>query len=164
MVRHCGWLLTRFQVKPSARTAFSSNYGREYKRGVLEFPEQTLYHVAESTGTVPLVGKLMPRWLLGVWVGKTEQAAEHLLLTVEGVKKARSVRRVTEDCRWKPGVLELVKGLPWDPAETGKHALDEPSPTLTATSKRMYITRAMVIEKGPTPGCSGCAGTERAHS
>ena len=50
MVRHCGWLLTRFQMKATGRTALCSKMGREYKREVVEFARQVLFYISESSG------------------------------------------------------------------------------------------------------------------
>ena len=61
MVRHCGWLLTRFQMKATGRTAYCSRMGREFRREIVEFAEQVLFHISESSGPGATVGKLMPR-------------------------------------------------------------------------------------------------------
>ena len=50
MVRHCGWLLTRFQMKATGRAAYCSRMGREYRREIVEFAEQVLFHISESSG------------------------------------------------------------------------------------------------------------------
>ena len=96
MVRHCGWLLTRFQMKATGRTAYCSRMGREYRSETVEFAEQKLFHISESSGPGATVGKLMPRWDLGVWVGKINDSDEHVLLTPFGSKRARSIRRLPE--------------------------------------------------------------------
>ena len=74
MVRHCGWLLTRFQIKATSRTAFCSKMGREYKREIAEFAEQRLFYMSESSGPGATVGKLMPRWDLGILSGRSPRA------------------------------------------------------------------------------------------
>ena len=109
MVRHCGWLLTRFQMKATGRTASCSKTGREYKR---EFAEQVLFHNSESSGPGATVGKLMPRWDLGVWVGKINDSDEHVLLTPFGSKRARGIRRLPETSKWNADFLRTVRGLP----------------------------------------------------
>ena len=96
MVRHCGRLLTRFQMKATGRTAYCSRMGREYRSEIVEFAEQVLFHISESSGPGATVGKLMPRWDLGVWVGKINDSDEHVLLTPFGSKRARSIKRLPE--------------------------------------------------------------------
>ena len=100
MVRHCGWLLTRFQMKATGRTANCSRMGREYRREIVDFAEQVLFHISESSGLGATVGKLMPRRDLGVRVGKVNDSNEHILLTPLRSKRARSIRRLPETSRW----------------------------------------------------------------
>eukprot|EP00959_Pyramimonas_sp_CCMP1952_P268449 5612883-Pyramimonas_sp.AAC.1 len=45
-------------------------------------------------------GNLDQKWARGVWVGKAPLTDEHLVLTVDGVKKARSVHRLPVDERY----------------------------------------------------------------
>ena len=52
MVRHCGWLLTRFQMKATGRTAYYSRVGAEFRREIVEFAEQVLFPISESSGPV----------------------------------------------------------------------------------------------------------------
>ena len=160
MVRHCGWLLTRFQMKSTGRTAYCSRMGREYRREIVEFAEQVLFHISESSGPGATVGKLMTRWDLGVWVGKINDSDEHVLLTPFGSKRARSIRRLPQTSKWNSDFLKTVRGLPWNPMET---EVEKVTTVDIGKARRLYITRAMVVESGETPGCLGCTGIHKFH-
>ena len=105
MVRHCGWLLNRLQMKATGRTTYCSRMGREYRREIVEFAEQVLFHISESSGPRATVGKLIPRWDLGVWIGKIHDSDEHILLMPFGSKRARSIRRLSETSKWNAVLL-----------------------------------------------------------
>ena len=80
--------------------------GREYRREIVEFAEQVLFHISESSGPEPLSESS-----LGVWIGKINDSGEHILLTLFGSKRARSIRRLPETSKWNTGFLQTVRGL-----------------------------------------------------
>ena len=163
MVRHCGWILTRVQLKADGSTARQRRTGKAYKREVAEFGGQVLFHLpTEEAGR--LRPKSMPRWDLGVWVGKTDLADDHILLTVDGTRKSRSIKRVPEENKWRPEFLALVRGRPWNAAEDPEKEYSHQGPVYTFKHRRMYITRAMIGEHHSTPGCRACEGLAPAHS
>ena len=160
MVRHCGWLLTRFQMKATGRTAYYSRVGAEYRREIVEFAEQVLFPFSESSGPGATVGKLMPRWDLGVWVGKINDSDEHVLLTPFGSKRATGIRGLPERSKWNSDFLKTVRGLPWNPMET---EVEKVTTVDIGKARRLYITKAMVVESGETLGCLGCTGIQKFH-
>ena len=161
MVRHCGWLLTPIPNEGhTGRTAYCSRMGREYRREIVEFAEQVLFHISESSGPGATVGKLMPRLDLAVWVGKINDSDEHMLLTPLGSKRARSIRRLPETSKWNQDFLRTVRGLPWNPMET---EVEKVTTVDIGKARRLYTTRAMVVESGETPGCLGCTGIQKFH-
>ena len=159
MVRHCRWLLTSFQMKTTGRTAYCSRMGKEYRREIFEFAEQVLFRISESSGPGATVWKLMPRWDLGVWVGKVNDSDEHVLLTPFGSRRSRSIRRLPETSKWNADFL-TVRGVPWNPMEA---EVEKVSTVDIGKSRRLHITRAMITESGQTPGCFGCMGVQEAH-
>ena len=60
------------------------------------------------------LAKGVPRWVHGVFVGKTEGSDEHIVLTPVGAQTFRTVRRLPESSRHSLHSLESVAGLPWD--------------------------------------------------
>ena len=134
--------------------------GREYRRDIVEFAEQVLIHISESSRAGATVGKLMLRWDLGVWVGKINDSDEHVLLTPFGSKRARSIRRLPETSKWNSDFLQTVRELPWNPMET---EVEKVTTVDIGKARRLYITRAMVVESGETLGCLGRTGTQKFH-
>ena len=160
MVRHCGWLFTRFQMKATGRTAFCSKTGRGYKHEIVEFGDLVLFHISESSGPGAKVGKHMPRWVLSVCVGKINDGDEHVLLTLFGSKRARSIRRLPETSKWNADFLQTFRAIPWNPMET---EVEKVTTVDIGKPWRLCITRAMITESGQTPGCLGCMGVQKFH-
>ncbi|CAK0793479.1 unnamed protein product [Prorocentrum cordatum] len=153
-VRHAAWSLTRFQVKSDGRTPYVRIFGKAYGGEVLPFGERVMYKYT----AVPS-GNLDQKWAHGVWVGKAPLTDEHLVLTVDGVKKARSVHRLPVDERYVKEELAKVKGLPWNgTASDLKAPIVSQQDQGPSGHRRLYLTRAIVQKYGATPGCSGCAG------
>ena len=127
-------------MKATGRTAYCSRMGREYRREIVEFAEQVLF-----LGPGATVGKLMPRWDLGIWNGEISDSDEHTLLTTFGSKQARSIRRLPETSKWNSDFLKTVRGLPWNPMET---EVEKVTTVDIGKARRLYSTRAMVIVSG----------------
>ena len=109
LIRHAAWSLTRFQVKNDARTAFVRVFGKAYTSQVLPFGERVMYkYTAVPTGI------LDQRCGHGTWVGKAPMTDEHIILTENGVQKARSLHRVPPEERFMISELKKVRGLPWN--------------------------------------------------
>ena len=58
-------------------------------------------------------GNLDQRWGHGIWVGKAPMTDEHIILTENGVQKARSLHRVPPEDWFVISELKKVRGLPW---------------------------------------------------
>ena len=95
LIRHAAWSLTIFQVKNDGRTAFVRVFGKAYTSQVLPFGERVMYKYT----AVP-TGNLDQRWGHGIWVGKAPMTDEHIILTENGVQKARSLHRVPPEERF----------------------------------------------------------------
>ena len=96
------------------------------------------------------------RWSQGLWLGKVEASDEHIVGQGARVYKTRTVRRQPEDKRWSLEAVDALRALPWGEAGQVTDA--------ARTTKRRYITRAVVDLHGATEGCRGCAGTAKRHS
>ena len=70
VVRHAAWLITRFVVRPSGRTAYEALRGRAYRSKLVEIGERVF---AKKPGDSQNVTKLDSRWEAGIWVGKTDE-------------------------------------------------------------------------------------------
>ena len=102
----------------------------------------------------------MPRWDLGVWVGKINDSDEHVLLTPFGSKRATSIRGLPERSKWNSDFLKTVRGLLRNPMET---EVEKVTTVDIGKARRLYITKAMVVESGETLGCLGCTGIQKFH-
>ena len=139
-------------MKNDGRTAFVLVFGKAYASQVLPFGERVMYKYT----AVP-TGNLDQRWGHGIWVGKAPMTHEHIILTGNGVQKARSLHRVPHEETFVVSELKKVRGLPWNGrAENFK------ATTVTRQGKsghrRVHLTSKVVARHGATPGCSGCVG------
>ena len=96
---------------------------------------------------------------MGLFVGKAERSNEYLLLTSEGLGRSNAVRRCADGERFEAALVEEVRGYPWNP-----HELALPANKGTGADRyvraedacKLYVTKKMVTEKGPTKGCPRC--------
>ena len=88
---HC-----RYNVKNKTSTPFRVINGYDYVRPICGFGETVHYRIARDPK------KTQPRFELGLWVGRTEGADEHIVLTSGGVVLTRDVRRLAEDRQHEP--------------------------------------------------------------
>ena len=89
LIRDAAWSLTRFQVKNDGRTAFVLFGRKAYTSQVLPFRERVMYKY-----TALPTGNLDQRWSHGIWVVKAPMTGDHIIVTENGVQKARSLHRV----------------------------------------------------------------------
>ena len=154
LIRHAGWLLTRYNVRASGRTPYKAVKGREYGGDIAEFGEQVYLKEPGLTHA-----KMDDRWSeLGTWLGKTDKGDEHIIALSKGVvKTSRSIRRSTPKERWNKTVVFEIQATPWEPII--KHAnLRDYAP------RRRYITLNELVQHGASPNCRSCAGDGGAHS
>lgn len=91
------------------------------------------------------------------------------MLTEEGVKKARTVKRVSKPLRWDAAMLAKVRGSPWDPQGRNMDKIIAMKEKLDPGQIRgVYITEARMKKYGRTKGCPGCYpdddGDRKVHS
>ena len=159
MVRHAGWLCTRYGIKHDGRTAYERLRGRTYKGEVVEFGEVVLFRISNQN-----LRKLEDRWSCGVWLGKSLSNDEHFVATANGIQRCRSVRRRVEAKRFDPTFVLRMVGTPWQPRGTPERTPDAPGRPLPAgrlegvvpKPRGVYITVERQIKHGRTPGCPGC--------
>ena len=150
--------LTKFQVKNDRRTALLRVSGEAYT-SQLPFGERMMYeHTAMPTDN------LNQRWEHGIWIGEAPMTDECIILTENGIQKARSLHRVTPKEKFLISVLEKAREFPWnDVAENLKSAIEMRQDQGSSGHRRMRPTIKIVMRIGATPGCSGCAGS-RSHT
>ena len=155
--RHASWTIVRCQVKSNGKTAYFSMRNREYTNPIPPFGECVEFKVITED-------KYEPRWLPGVWVGRVDQTDEDILLTVDGVKFSRCIKRKEEAKQYDLSFFEKVKGLPWSPKETLGDAPRRDPLVAGPTIKGPYVTKAVLDKYGRTPGCPKCEEFGVLHS
>eukprot|EP00973_Karenia_brevis_P018495 2535040-Karenia_brevis.AAC.1 len=66
--------------------------------------------------------KIKARMEYGIFVGVNRKSNEFLVATVEGVKKARTIKRIPKEERWSEDCLKWVKWAPWKRHEGDEEA------------------------------------------
>ena len=113
-VRHAGWLHDRYHVRQDSHlTAYHARRGKPYDGQITKFGASVLYMMPAKKSDKPK--RLEHHWSYGVWVGKTEDSQEHIVLTSDGARIARTVR-VLDEVVAKEKVMWLhVCGVPYHP-------------------------------------------------
>ena len=117
MIRHAGWLLCRFQASRSdGLTPFGRLRGRSYDGKLACFGETVFALLPDGylQGGIRATPKLQNRWILGIWLGKTEDSEEHLVETGGRVGRYRCVRRYPDgdQRRWSEVRLRQMLSYP----------------------------------------------------
>ena len=109
MIRHVPWCQDRFQVKKNGKTAYFSMRGKSYNGVAVPFGERAQFRILTDD-------KYEDRWIPGVYVGEVIETDEFIMLTHQGVKKSRSIKRYADHSdRYNLDFLANIKGLPWNP-------------------------------------------------
>ena len=107
MISHIAWLADRHHVGASGIAAFKILNGYEYRGEIVPFGEVVMAKHPEQSK------RSRPRWIKGIWVGKSPIDDIHIVLTREGAKTYRSIRRLAKEQSADENTLAEVKGLPW---------------------------------------------------
>eukprot|EP00973_Karenia_brevis_P088248 12236724-Karenia_brevis.AAC.1 len=118
---------------------------------------------------------LEPKFEYGIWAGIEPGSSEAIILTQEGVRLSRSVRRLPFEERYDKQLLKEVKGRPWDKKAAGDEEEVMNSVKINVTERRpeevppipelevdepkvrrYKIERDIIEEYGMTPKCYGC--------
>ena len=111
LVRHCGWILSRFAVRADGKTGYTRLKGCENTSGIQIFGEAIWYKMPKTADLT----KLDDRWSTAIWLGKSDRSDEHIIRLETGAVLARSFRREVEGKRWNQRALKMVAGTPWNP-------------------------------------------------
>ena len=89
---------------------------------------------------------------------------ECIILSDNGIQKARSLHRVTPKEKFLISEFEKAPEFLWnDVAENLKSAIETRQDQGSSGHRRMRLTIEIAMRIGVTPGCSGCAGS-RSHT
>ena len=181
MVSHAAHLIGRFSVGKDGRTPFELARGKPYRRKLIPFGETCHFMAVKGSGS--RLNKLDTKWEKGIFAGILPRSDEVLMLTSDGLRKARAIRRLPASERHDRELLLKVKGIPWDKAGSGeKDDTDAAADILPAgicapvindvpivetnrqeapiQPRRTYIrAKHELKDYGYTPGCSACEDT-----
>ena len=102
--------MARLHVNTSRTTPFRIIKGHDFFGELLPFGEC----VQVKLPNMKDLAKGVPRWVRGVFVGKTEGSDEFIVLTPAGAQTFRTVRRLPEGHRHSLDCLDVAAGLPWN--------------------------------------------------
>ena len=172
MAEYGAHLMNRLEVGKDGKTAYERSRGKRGKVVGVEFGEKLIYKT--KTGTK--MEKINARWELGIFAGVRRRSGEMWIATKEGMKKARSVRRIPEEQRWSVDCLDWVKNVPWNKGDGEEGDGEIPEEKLEEGSERevkdggvvyvnvrdpipreFYIKQEDGVTHGYTRGCPGCS-------
>ena len=157
VIRHSGWLLSRFSQDSAKHTPFQRVHGRVYTGDVFTFAETILGK--ECLSAPERRPKLEDGFVRGIWLGRSTSSGEHLLGTTAGVVRCRTARRVPEEDQHNVELLTNMRGAPWNAAGGRTVQLEgaQPQPPEDRqVGKFASDFRRFIQDSGPTPNCSGC--------
>ena len=184
LAEYAGYLVNRLVVGKDGKTSYERAKGKAATVMGLEFGEKVLWKTKDQAK----MNKVNARWQYGIFVGARARSGELWIATLQGVFKARSVRRLVPEERWSKHSVEWVRNTPWhrykgQPDADGDIPEDkavEPrtmeEPRIAETGPRIEIKvrepppRAFQIRKedaerhGYTRGCGGCSSWFRGLS
>ena len=112
----CSMAMVQVHVKANGRTPYRDAFDSDYNGELVPFGETVLYRIP-----LPAHRKTHGRkWhradailRKGLFVGRTEESNEAIILKDHGAQTCRTLRRLPPNKRALKSVLETAKGLPW---------------------------------------------------
>ena len=124
MIEYSSVVINRYLVSKDGRTAYERAKGKASKMLGFEFAEAVMFRRLPTPGRL---GKLESLWENGTFIGYRSTSGEYMIANGNGIYKARTVRRVTEDRRWRKSEVESIKYTPWRVKEPVARKGDEAS-------------------------------------
>ena len=111
LCEHTAYLLNRLEVGHDGKTAYERMKGKHATVLGVEFGEQLTW----KQKPIGVMSKLTTQWSCGISIGINRSSGEFIVAGQnEGIKYARTVRRVPIQSRWVIENLEWVKFTPWN--------------------------------------------------
>ena len=190
---HAAWLITHERVGPDGFTAIQRLTGRPCKQQLAEFGEQVWAKPLRRTSDKERPqATLDGRWLEGTWVGVHDRTGEHIVVLKTGQAiKVRTIKLKPESERWKADAISCIRATPRQPdpdGHRGQHSREGEGPGEDAGAaaavpaqggadipearvmpdmkirRDFKVTRGLLDDLGPTPGCIGCEAAMTAGS
>ena len=134
-------------MKSDCRTEFVRVSGNAYTSEGLPFAEKVMH----NNTTVP-AGNLDQNRGHGVWVGKAPMTNDHTMLTMNSVRKIKSVLRLPMEERCVTSELTKIRGLPWNgTSETLQAPIVTHQDQGPSGHRRTHLTSKIVVRCGVSP-------------
>ena len=112
MFEEAGWQLNRYQGnRKPGNTTYEEIKGKPFGLAVAEFAEKVRYKHPQTEAEKR--GKLEARWGTGIWLGVVPKSHEYIIGTPDGIKTARTVKKVAPSEQWDQELIDSFKGRPW---------------------------------------------------
>ncbi|CAK0826802.1 unnamed protein product [Prorocentrum cordatum] len=143
LVRHSAYVITRFVLKSD---------GKEFTSPLACVGETVDFKLLRKDQS-----KLDPRWASGVFLGRRDESDEVVVGTARGIEFTRSFKRRDGSERWIQEEFRTSIGVPWNPRAPTTE-------TPVVSTRRRYITCALIQEHGESPDCAACLGLSSVHT
>ena len=132
ILRHVAWSMARLHVNSSKTTLFRIIKGHDFFLGKLLPIGECMQRKWPNTKDF---AKVVPRWVRGVFVGKSENSDEFIVLTPAGAHTFCTVRRLPGDQRHNVECLECTAGWPWNTRDGSSKV----QPALVVSRPRVFV-------------------------
>ena len=158
-IRHAGFVLSRFTVRPDGRTPFQYLLGTPYVSPLFMLSESVFALISDHEMRA---AKLTNRWISGCWWGRDASSDEHLVGTEHGLLKCRSVRKKPPGEQWSRRETVEARGTKWNfdvEVDSGisepplESRPDEGMPTATAQGEIPQYLHFHLRQKNTCPKC-----------
>jgi hypothetical protein len=109
MADYAAYLVNRLEIGKDGKSAYERCRGKAASVLGVEFGEKLMY----KKRVRDKAAKIEARWDKAIFVGVRSCSGELWVATPEGIRKARSVRRLPVQDRWSADSLLWVRHVPW---------------------------------------------------
>jgi hypothetical protein len=106
--------MNRYVLREDGQTAYQRLRGGNARQLVATFGECVLFPMLkreqESWGEeVEHAG----RWAKGIWLGRSWNSNEHIIVHANGISRPRTIRRLPDERKWRGDLIEKATTAPW---------------------------------------------------
>ena len=114
LIEHTGQIISRLKVGKDGKVPYVRVRGKAPSAVMIPCLERVLYRPGTTKMEEKKRTKMDYVYKFGIYLGIVPNSNESWIGTPSGVITARSIRRVTEEEKWRMDDIEAVVGLPWD--------------------------------------------------
>ena len=169
IVKHAALVISRYKIGADGKTPYERTKGKKASQPMVSLGEKVLYMPLKAARG----DKMDVRFEYGTYVGTSFTNGEHYVATKGGVIRARTLRRLPVEERWRIEEIKSIVGTPWAPVDgvspipvgiklkptEGAEAPQEPL-LAEPQVRRMQLNKGDFLKHGYTPGCPGCRGIQ----